>query len=269
MSLTRSVIQPPFDIDAQRFIYATGITNFTQKRAINYLVRGLKQNNLWTKMSAVYPMVGGTAWTCKWNLINPRDSDLAFRLSFVANPTISFQGVAWNGSTQYANTFVIPSTNLVQDSCHVSFYSRTNVGEATFTMATTDGTNNRYTYLQLRSVTNLFQIDMNGLSSANTAIANSDSRGFFINSRINSTQIIGTINGVSTTAANSSAGLSTTSILMAARNTGTTPGSVLAAGFSTQQCAFASIGSGLTTTDCFNFNSIVYQFQVILGRNVV
>lgn len=267
MSLTRSVIQPPFDIDAQRFIYATGITNFTQKRAVNYLVKGLKSNNLWTKMSAVYPMVGGTAWTCKWNLINPRDSDLAFRLNFIANPTITYQGVDWNGSTQYAKTNLVPSVVIAsENSSHISYYSRENLQEAGVVIAISDAVSSpsRYAYLQLRTSGDVMNIDLYGLSTANTSQANTDSRGFFIVSRVNNSQIIGTIRGVSTTSTNASSGLSTFQLYIGARNNNDT--SVTA--FATTQCAFASIGSGLTTTDCFNFTNIVNQFQIILGRQV-
>lgn len=271
MSLTRSVIQPPFDIDAQRFIYATGVTSFNIKRAITYLVQNMKANNLWVKCQAIYPMVGGNPWSCKFNLINPRDSDLAFRLSFVANPTFSYQGVDWNGSTQYANTFVTPSTStiILQDSCHFSYYSRENVQESSFVVGSTDGTNNRYSYLALRQAgTGNTNVDVNSASSSATTVVNSDSRGFYIASRVNATQCLAVKNGVSTTGSNNSVGLSTIPFLIAARNVGATPGSVSASGFSTQQCAFASIGSGLTTTDCFNFYNIVQQFQIILGRQV-
>ena len=48
------------DPDAQAFLTATGITDATISGAINTLVLNLKGFNLWSKMYAVYPFVGGT-----------------------------------------------------------------------------------------------------------------------------------------------------------------------------------------------------------------
>ena len=59
------------DADAQAFIAAAGITNLTQASAINTLVNDLKTYGLWTKMKALYPMVGGTAASHKFNLKDP------------------------------------------------------------------------------------------------------------------------------------------------------------------------------------------------------
>ena len=55
------------DADADAFIAAAGITDATQKSAINTLVVGLKADSLWTKMKAIYPFVGGTV---NWVRVN-------------------------------------------------------------------------------------------------------------------------------------------------------------------------------------------------------
>ena len=57
-----------FDTDAQAFITAASISDSTQQTAINTLVTDLKTYNIWSKMKALYPMVGGSASTHKWNL---------------------------------------------------------------------------------------------------------------------------------------------------------------------------------------------------------
>jgi len=74
---------PLFDTDAQAFLTATGITDLTISNAINDLVVGLKADSLWTKYKAIYPCVGGTAFTHKFNLKDPRDLDAAFRLTYM------------------------------------------------------------------------------------------------------------------------------------------------------------------------------------------
>ena len=68
------------DADAQAFITAAGITDSTQQSAIDTLVKQLKGYGIWSKMKAVYPFVGGTATTHKYNLKDPRDLNAAFRL---------------------------------------------------------------------------------------------------------------------------------------------------------------------------------------------
>jgi len=115
------------DPDAQAFITAAGITDSTQQSAINTLVVGFKDDGLWTKMKAIYPFIGGTASTHKWNLKDPRDLDAAFRLQFNGGITHSSTGVLPNGTNGYANTFFIPSVQIANaDSFHFSMYSRTN-----------------------------------------------------------------------------------------------------------------------------------------------
>ena len=61
------------DADVIAFIKATGITDGTEFSAINYLVLDLKNKGLWTKINTLYPFVGGTATTHKYNLKDPRD----------------------------------------------------------------------------------------------------------------------------------------------------------------------------------------------------
>ena len=70
-----------YDADAQTFFTAASITDTTQKSAVNQLVLDLKSANIWTKFKAIYPFVGGTSTTHKYNLVKPTDSDAAYRLS--------------------------------------------------------------------------------------------------------------------------------------------------------------------------------------------
>jgi hypothetical protein len=96
---------PEIDANAQAFITAANITDATQQTAINNLVVGLKADGLWTGMTAIYPFVGGTATTHKWNLKDPRDLDVAYRLSFNGGWTHNSNGITGNGTNAYAETF--------------------------------------------------------------------------------------------------------------------------------------------------------------------
>ena len=114
-----------FDPDAQAFITAAGITDNTQKTAINTLVLDMKGFGIWTKMKAIYPFVGGTASSHKFNLKNPLDTNAAFRLSFIGGWTHDANGIKANGTNGYADTFFVPSVQYsVIDNAHISIYSR-------------------------------------------------------------------------------------------------------------------------------------------------
>ena len=100
------------DSDVLAFVAASGITDNTQKSAVNTLVTSLKGYSIWTKLNAIYPFVGGTASTHKWNLKDPRDLDAAYRLSFSGGWTHNSNGITGNGTNTYADTFYNPSTTM-------------------------------------------------------------------------------------------------------------------------------------------------------------
>lgn len=111
------------DPDAKAFLQAAGINNTTIQIAIDHLVIDLKAASLWTKPKAIYPMVGGTAATCKYNLKDPRDADNAYRQTFYNNPTIDADGVQFNGVNQYVDTHLAPGTALSTRNITMVYYN--------------------------------------------------------------------------------------------------------------------------------------------------
>jgi hypothetical protein len=104
-----------YDSDAQAFFTATGITNTTQKDAVNELVLDLKAASVWTKIKVLYPFVGGTATTHKYNLKNPLDTDAAFRISFTGGWTHGANGATGNGSTAKGDTYFNPDAQFTDN----------------------------------------------------------------------------------------------------------------------------------------------------------
>ena len=100
---------PAVDADALLFITNAVITDTTQQNAIYTLVSYLKTNGLWTKFKAIYPFVGGVANSHKYNLIDARDDNSAYRLTFSGGGTHTSDGYVMNGIDSYANTFFNPS----------------------------------------------------------------------------------------------------------------------------------------------------------------
>lgn len=250
----------PLDPDAVAFLTAAGITDATISAAINTLVIQLKSFGIWTKMKAIYPFVGGTATSHKFNLKNPADTNAAFRLLFVGGWTHSANGVQANAVNGYADTFLTPSVSLGLNSTHLSFYSRTNSPSASFADIGSLGTSSSWTLLEIFGNQLYSLINQNTLSNALAT----DSRGLFVASRTGANLVESHRNGslISTflTASNS---LSDRSITISAMNNAPSPQY-----FSNRNYAFASIGDGLNTTEAANYYTAVQAFQTTLGRQV-
>jgi hypothetical protein len=252
-----------FDPDAQAFITAAAITNPTQQAAINTLVVDLKGYSIWTKMKALYPMVGGTASTHKFNLKNPLDTDAAFRLVFSGGWTHSSTGATPNGTNAYADTFLTPSTNLIDNNFNYSYYSRNTTALVTEIMGAWN-TSNQQTQLVTNDPIGRLYGDAYGLSSRVFSSPPSFT-GLLSYGRLSSTSLSLYRNGTNLTTNTSlvSGNIPNIKVFLSAINVSGTP--IL---FTPLQCAFASIGDGLTDTEAANFYTAVQAFQTALSRNV-
>ena len=108
------------------FAAATGITDTTILNALNTFDAGLISNGLDTKMKALYPFVGGTATTHKYNFMDARDLDAAFRLTFNGGWTHSVNGIQGNGTNTYANTNLNALTHISASDNSFSIYKQNN-----------------------------------------------------------------------------------------------------------------------------------------------
>lgn len=254
----------PTDADALAFVNAAGISDDTQKLAINTLVTDLKAYSIWTKMKAIYPMVGGTSSTHKWNLKDPRDLDAAFRLVFNGGGTHSSTGYLPNGTNGFANTYLSPATSLTTSSGHFSYYSRSNPANAAqYEMGTSEvigGIAVRFNAIISKFSNGLFYA---AYGEYNATVSNSDSRGLFVTNRNSSTTTTGFKNGTKVITQTQTAALSTLPMYIGGEN-----GNGTAVNFSGKECAFASIGDGLTDTEAANLSITVEKYQTTLGRSV-
>jgi hypothetical protein len=247
------------DADAQAFITASGISG-TNATATNQLVIDLKAANIWTKMKAVYPMVGGTATSCKWNLKNPLDTNAAFRLVFSGGGTFSANGYQLNGTNAYANTFLTPLTNLTLSNFHLSFYSRTlTVGG----VVEIGGNSNLASYTHLRIAANF--VSGAGAATSLAFTTTTDARGFWLGTKraANDRAVFRNNLKQNSSATSDSNVLDSLPLFLGAQNNVGT-----AAFYSAKQCAFASIGDGLTDAEALAFYNAVQTFNTTLGRQV-
>lgn len=108
------------------FATATGITDTTILGALNTFDLGLISNSLDTKMKAVYPFVGGTAATHKYNFMDSRDLDVAFRLTLFGGWTHTSKGIVGSGTNNYANTNLNALTHTSASDNSFSIYKQNN-----------------------------------------------------------------------------------------------------------------------------------------------
>ena len=251
------------DADAQAFLTVTGITDSTISNAINTLVLGLKANNLLTKMLAVYPFVGGTATTHKYNLKDPRDLDAAFRLGFNGGITHSGTGALPNGSTGYANTFLNQVSQSLTNSNHFSVYYRNNTTGVRTDGAYKASAPSAWWQMSLKDTTYTF---MYGSLAQPIGVSISDTRGLFTLSRQSSTNLRSFRNDgfLANTTSTKSVTNSVTVYLFARHYEGLSYGEY----FNNKECAFASLGTGLDDTDVSKLYTLVQAFQTTLGRQV-
>lgn len=244
--------------DAQAFITAAGITDPTQISAINSLVNGLQTDGIWTKMKAIYPFVGGTASTHKYNLKDPRDLDAAFRLVFNGGWTHSSTGALPNGTNGYADTKLVPSSVLSLNSSHISSYIR-NTSQGV--LLGTDVVNRLWIAPNFNGTQKYVEINSGTTTAPSLTISNNT--GLWIGSRIVNTQSkLYNNSSLNYTATSSSVGLDTASIFISARNVSGP------SNYSSAQTAFSSIGDGLTDTEAANLYTRVQAYQTALSRQV-
>lgn len=266
------IVNSQLDYDALSFISAAGITNQTQVLAIHNLVNSLKIANVWSKMKAIYPFVGGTASTHKWNLKDPRDLNAAFRLVFYGGSvgwTHSSNGALPDGTSGYADTFFNPRNNLTNaELIHMSYYSRTNSAYSIeVVMGCSDSSGG--TALLVRRSTDIGGIQHDVQTGNATYISGTgtvtNGSGFFLGVQT-STDIRFLRNNTSVTltkTANRNVDRQNQSMFLGAKSQIGT-----ADNFTNKQVAFASIGTTLTPQNETDLYNIVQQYQTLLGRQV-
>jgi hypothetical protein len=254
-----------YDPDAQAFFTASGLTGATNLNAINQLVLDLKAASIWTKMKAIYPMVGGTAALHKWNLKDPQDLDAAYRLVFNGGWTHSSTGALPNGTNGYANTFLNANTALQQFSHHHAFYHNTdNSGTGLRSMGGAQSSSSFSFRTTIEtSGTTLTYRDL-GLTNAEIPVTASSLKGFRASSRTaNNNMFIVKADGTSTTSTTSTTNhnLPSLTCYLAAHNGGVAPQN-----YAIMSIAFHSLGDGLSTAEGLNLRNAVVTYNTTLGR---
>lgn len=251
-----------YDADAQAFFNrvtnAGGTLSATEKLAIDTLVRQMKIDNIWSKMKAIYPMVGASSAACAQNL-----KSSSFTGTFTSGWTFASTGVTPNGTSAYMDTTFTPNGNLSQNDAHISLYSRTNNMLATYQIdigCGNSGGANVDLYLSAN-----YGPGSNAISNVNGSgfgggSSNTTSLGFFLSQRTTSTNTnIYQNNSLIKTHSQTSTTPSSSPIYLG-RNTSSE--------YSSRELAFVSFGASFDSTQRGNFYTAVQAFQTTLSRQV-
>jgi hypothetical protein len=232
------------------FLSATGISDETIEAALEALVASMKADSIWTKFSAVYPFVGGTADTHKYNLKNTA----TFQVTWNGTVTHNANGITSNGSTGYGNTGFNHSTHGADDDEHLSLYSRSNFSNSASDMGGGDS------YLIPRNTT--FRARSQSTLVGTTAVA--DSLGYFSVNRTDSAGFRLRHNATNTDITqDSDSSRLNQSLFLCCRNSSGTPTDI-----SGRNLAWAAIGLGLTEAEDGDLRTHIQTFQTALSRNV-
>jgi hypothetical protein len=255
---------PSYDTDALAFFTASGITDLTQKSAVNQLVLDLKSNSLWSKMKALYPIVGGNATAHSYNLINTSLYQLTLGSGWTHNST----GAIPNGTSAIALTGLIPdSVGMTVNDNHAMFYSGTSTGGGGSDQYEMGSGNNLATVLFslfTRRSANTYGYDSGFYLNNRNAGFLSDGSGIFLG-KVNSdltSKIYRNGSLLSTKAITSQASLSPYQVYLGGFNEMNTT-----TYYSSKRIISVSLGLGLSDTDATNYTTCINTFNTTLGRN--
>ena len=237
----------------------TGITSTVSAATIT-LFTSLVSNGLYSKIQAMYPMLGGNSSGCKFNAKNPVDTNAGYRLTFNGGWTFNSSGATSNGTNGYANTYLSNSA-LTINSQHYLVYMSNNVvvpGSAKTYIGASDGT--YYSVISQTTTPAWFYALGDGGSNfvatptTNGNITIASSGGSYNNLYKNGSLLKSTFTG-------GYIAVNYFNYLGALNSLGT------AAQYYNNQYSFATIGFGLSDTQVSTLSTIINTFQTTLGRN--
>ena len=246
-----------------------------------YLGNGLVATYIWgaqleigSTASVYQPVLGvnnystNVAAQMKFNLVNPQDSDAAFRLAFSGGWTYSTNGAQPNGTNGYADTKFIPDNNgLTVNNNSVSIYSRTSTTGPTqlYELGSANLAYTNYIGLFTRRDTDIAAYDSGSFPANRNSFTNTDGSGYYIgkvNSDLTSKVYKNAVLKASKTIVNQAL-LSAFNVYIGGFNENNTT-----TFYSGKQLAFAHIGTGLSDAEVAILNQLVTDYETTLNRNV-
>lgn len=255
----------PFTMD---FLMATGITDATTIAALTGLENDLTTagiinyaNPSSNKIKILYPFVGGSASTHKFNFLDPQDLDASFRLTFYGGWTHNANGITGNGSNAYADIHLNPYSALTSNSYHYGVYCRIDIANS--------GINDCvYGNYDGMSGDNLFP---NFVGNCYSRLSDNDgavfstatSKGYYLSVRNSSTNKNIYRNSTKTTVTSSTIGFANYNLFLGAYNQ-----AGIGVAYTTNNIAGFHAGDVLNDTEATALYNAIQAFNTTLGRQV-
>ena len=252
-----------YNADAQAFFDAIttagGTLTDTEKSAVNTLVIDLQGYGIWSELQAIYPLVGGSNASTKFNLKDPQDTNAAYRINWAgAGWTFSSNGVQQsNSSTTYGDTYYAQNTNNNTVGMSMGVYINAGTNAVGYDLGALDIQD---VMIAAGYGNNLFYVNYSGTSYITYSGATMPN-GFFTSNN-DGTNTRSYLNGAfAQSGAESRSTTMATTIYLGNRNGG-------AAEPTDRRYAFCFIGKKLTDTQQSNLYTSVQTFNTTLGRQV-
>lgn len=249
-----------FDTNAQAYFTATGITDPTIQNATNQLVLDLKTASLFnTKVTHAYPFPDNSSAHCAYNLINAT-SELT---NTASAPVYASTGMTPNAvGPSYADTNISDSGFTFNDS-HMSFYSRTAAAGTQFAFGIDGSSGGTGTICEVALVDAGTKEMTTWFFTGTTAVVSNTyatTQGLFtLSTQTGALRLYRNNTDITATSGTLVNGHRGESFLI---------GGVRGEAVAIMECAFFTLGTGLTGTDVTNLYNAIQTYQTSLSRNV-
>jgi hypothetical protein len=248
------------------FAMASSLSNIFGNTVGSYQYTWGGQLEVGSVATAYQPVLGANNYATnvaaqmKFNLVNPQDSDAAFRLAFSGGWTYSTNGAQPNGTNGYADTKLSPFNNLPQNSFHASAYLRTpmTTQQVGFGVIKAD-------FTERTDIINYVGTLYSSIGTSATQVGTSVTpyQSLILGSRLNSTSnslYVGGVLRANSTVSNS-ANLPSNNYYLGTVNQNMSF-------YNNNQIAFSTIGNGLSDAEALALYNLIQEYQTTLSRNV-
>lgn len=246
--------------DVTVYLKKTGITDVTTINALHAFYSDLKLNNLWSKIKVLYPMLGGTSFTTKFDLVKKNNS--FFDISWNGSPIFTVNGVNGGaGLNAYGNTKFNPSINSITGNEGYTTCVGTNdadISSDPIQLGTFRSDTTSFSLMTIRTTGLNFTARLN---SSQFTMSNATKLGIYsINRKVNVLTMFKNGTKLSTNTTGSTAPNSNIYLLNAANGAG--PYS----GYATGRMQCTIFHEGLTDLEQTTLHGLINTFENSLGR---
>lgn len=238
---------------------ASGVTDGNLIGPLDVYVKALKNAGLWTKFSVIYPFMGATADSTKWNLVDTA----TFPIYWNGGMTYASTHINSNGTTGYGDTGFKPLPNMTSDS-HVSFYIRDNLaanGNAFFGCQQLLGGIVGNQIIYPKSGDGKMYTYYNNTASQTTSFNYGTSVGYFITVKDTTTYRLARNGTVDSTGGTASGDRPNKNMLLCACQLDSS-----IAGYHANQYGFFTMGRGLNASQISTVNTITQALFTAISR---